>query len=175
MKNQLAVAAMVLIALASGARAQENPPQGFRVWVGPSLGNRDYELGKQLFSALGVTKDISPRQNESLQVFLDAFRIVERPAEVLPRVIKEEIVGLGLARLFPVTDKSGLEAYYGFGLGYYRDRRSDSFPQTPTTTTNTLGMKLMLGMSTGSAYFIQAQFTYLSGRNDFQLGVGRKF
>ncbi|WP_395094407.1 hypothetical protein [Armatimonas sp.] len=173
MEKRLVMLALLLGALMSGAAAQGNQPQGFRVWVGPSLGNRDYELGKQAFSALGVAKDI--KRDGAVQVYLDAFHIVERPVEVLPRVINEDVVGLGLARVFHLTDKAGVGSFYGFGLGLYRDQRTDSFPQTPKTTNNTLGMKLLAGTSIDGQFFVQAQLTYLSGRNDFQLGVGRKF
>ena len=91
--------------LASAAVAQEAPKQGFKVWLGPSLGSRESQVLYQTFSSIGVAKDISRRPDESYQLYVDAFRVVSRPADVFSRTTTNEVLGAGIARLYKSKDQ----------------------------------------------------------------------
>ena len=161
--------------LASAAVAQEAPTQGFKVWLGPSLGSRESQVLHQTFSSVGVAKDISRRQDESYQLYVDAFRVVSRPAEIFSRTTTNEVLGAGIARLFKSKDSAGTGMFYGFGVGYYRTHKTDTFPGIATVNTQSIGGKLLLGMNIDGPYFLQTQFSFTSGASDLQLGVGRRF
>jgi hypothetical protein len=171
----LGVATVLLLgAVATSAQAQE-APQGTRIWIGPSLGNRDNEIARQTLSAIGFSKDLSREKNESLQVYVDAFRVINRPAEVVARKVTDEVIGAGFARVYSVKDKAGVGAYYGFGLGFYRNRQSDTFLGGGTATSQSAGGKLLVGTSLDGPFFLQLQLTYMNTRTDFQLGIGQRF
>ena len=165
----------VLGVLASAAVAQEKTPQGLRVWLGPSLGSRESQVLHQTFSSAGVSKDISHRRNDSYQLYVDAFRVVARPAEILSRTTTNQAYGVGLSRVHMSTDQAGVGTFYGFGLGYYRTHKTDTFPGIATVNTQSIGGKLLLGINIDGPYFLQTQFSFASGASDLQLGVGYRF
>lgn len=167
-------AALITLGIGTAARAQEGPA-GARVWIGSSLGNRDNELGRQAISAIGYARDLTRGQDETLQFYIDAFRVVNRPAEVVERKVTDEVIGAGFLRMYKLTDKAGVGAFYGFGLGFYRNRQADTFATGGVATSQSAGGKLLVGTSIDGPYFLQLQVTYMNTRTDFQLGVGRKF
>ncbi|MBB6051983.1 hypothetical protein [Armatimonas rosea] len=175
-RGGLCVVATVLAlgALAGSAKAQAEP-QGVRFWIGPSLGNRDNEIARQTLSAIGYSKALGRDKNESLEFYADAFRVINRPAEVVARKVTDEVIGAGFQRLYKVTDKAGVGAYYGFGLGFYRNRQSDTFLGGGSVTSQSAGGKLLVGTSIDGPFFLQLQLTYMNTRTDFQLGVGQRF
>jgi hypothetical protein len=183
MKSGIVWGAAVLVlgvplgaASAQGAASDAKPSKELRVWLGASLGSRDRSVSSQLLSAFGVSKDLQSSEKVATQVYLDSFRVVSYPAEVLPRERKDQTIGLGVARRHLLKDKTGgNDGYYGFGLGFYNTRRSDTFPGVATKTEGTLGVKLMAGTGMQGPYFLHAQLSIVGGRSDYQVGVGRKF
>jgi hypothetical protein len=161
--------------LGSAAVAQETTPQGIKVWLGPSLGSRESQVLHQTFSSVGISKDISSRRNDSFQLYGDAFRVVSRPAEILPRTTTNQAFGIGLSRMHRSTDQAGMGTFYGFGVGYYRTHKTDTFPGIATVNTQSIGGKLFMGLNIDGPYFLQTQYSFASGVSDWQLGVGRRF
>jgi hypothetical protein len=161
--------------VAQAQTPKQEGPKGVRLWIGPSLGNKDNELSRQMLSSFGYSRDLTKSQDESFQFYIDAFRVVDRPAEVVPRKVTDEVIGAGLARMYKLTDKAGVGAFYGFGLGFYRNRQTDTFITTGSATSQSAGGKLFVGTSIDGPFFLQLQLTYMNTRTDFQLGVGQKF
>lgn len=168
---------MIGIVLPSIGHAQDRPlGRETRIWTGLSLGTEDSSLTQRMFSTGGLTRTLSYSGTSTIDVYVDALRLVERPVAISGAgTVTSNLFGLGFAWTFHKRDLAGTATYFGYGLGVYRDRKTDTRVHAGAKESTDIGGKLFVGTSVGGPYFLQGQFSILTNHKDLQLGVGRRF